>query len=60
MFVRLANKYYYYYIDKIAFEDSSTDDYTDNALPDIENEMVKILQAAVKVTQPRDECRELL
>ncbi len=48
------------YIDRTAFEDSSTDDYTDNAVADIKDEMVKILQTDVKVTQPRDDYRELL
>ena len=48
------------YIDKTAYEDLSTDDYTDNAIADIKDEMVKILQTAVKVTQSRDGYRELL
>ena len=38
------------YIDKTAFEDLSTNDYTDNTVADIKDEMVKILQTAVKVS----------
>ena len=48
------------YIDKTAFEGFSTDEYIDNAVADIKKEMVKILQTAAKVIQPRDDCKELL
>ena len=48
------------YIDSTAFEDSSTDDYTNSAVADVKEEMLKTLRTAVQVTQPRDDYRELL
>lgn len=48
------------YIDKTTYVDSSTDDYTPNAVADFKDEMVQILETAVKVTQNRDDYRELL
>ena len=34
------------------FEDSSTDDYAEKAIADIEDKIMKILQTALEVTQP--------
>ncbi|KAK4316951.1 hypothetical protein Pmani_011929 [Petrolisthes manimaculis] len=47
-------------IDKTTYEDSSTDDYTAKAVAEFKDEMVQMLEMAVKVKQPRDDYRELL
>ena len=45
-------------IDKTAFEDSSTDEYTTSAVADIKDEMVTLLKKVVNVSQPRDDYME--
>ena len=48
------------YIDKTAFEDLSTDEYTTSAVADIKDEMVTLLKKVVNVSQPRDDDMEFL
>lgn len=47
-------------IDKTTYEDLSTDDYTANAVVNFKDEIVEILETAVKVIQPRNDYRKLL
>ena len=46
-------------IDQAFFEDSSTDDYTKNAVAHYQDEMVNKLQIAIKIKQPRGDYKEL-
>ena len=48
------------HIDKTAFEDSSTDEYTTSAVADIKDGMVTLLKKVVNVSQPRDDYMEFL
>jgi len=57
LFKRFKSKWQF--INQSAFEDSSTDEYTKNAVAPFKDEIVGKLQAAILTKQPRDDYKEL-